>query len=400
METPNKVIRKKSSRVFETYISKILKTISSSNGITANSKQQTNSVLSAVSKLICEKVFILTEISKKKTISDKEIRNSIKILFPTKLANSIIENGDIAIDNFNNKELSKGVSRQDKACIIFPPSQSEKFLRNFGYSKTMVTSNAPVFLAGSLEYFATIILKNAVEQARNNKRVRVTIRDLEIAVRNDEDMDMFFTMNKICFLGGGVKPFIYHSLLKKKNRKKKVVKKSDDLTETETETNKKKHRFRPGTVSIREIKKFQKLSNSLTFAKFPFEKILRETINKLNTENTTVKISKDVFTITQYFLEQRLIEVLKNCNFAAIHANRVKLMPIDIKFVSSLSFGMKNPYTKNIDSLNEICETQEIEFLNDENVYEEECDENVCEEEIEEECEEECEEELDECIGV
>ena len=95
METPNKVIRKKSSRVFETYISKILKTISSSNGITANSKQQTNSVLSAVSKLICEKVFILTEISKKKTISDKEIRNSIKILFPTKLANSIIENAVI-----------------------------------------------------------------------------------------------------------------------------------------------------------------------------------------------------------------------------------------------------------------------------------------------------------------
>ena len=153
MEAIAKQNRKKRSRVFETYISKILKSISPTNGITANSKQQLNSVLCTVSKLICDKVFALTEIAHKKTISEKEVKNAISVLFPSDIALSINNNGQTAIDNFNNKDISKGVSRQDKACIIFPPAQTEKFLRNFGYSKIMVTSSAPIFLAGRIGIF-------------------------------------------------------------------------------------------------------------------------------------------------------------------------------------------------------------------------------------------------------
>ena len=55
----------------------------------------------------------------------------------------------------------------------------------------------------------------------NNVRIRV--RDLELGVRNNNDLDMFLVKNKISFLGGGVKPFIHSSLLSKKNRKKNVL---------------------------------------------------------------------------------------------------------------------------------------------------------------------------------
>jgi len=388
--TTTRVNKKKRSRVFETYISKILKTIAPSNGITANSKQQLNSVICSISKIICDKVFSLTEISKKKTISEKEIKNAIKVLFPTDLADSITEQGDMAISNFKNKEISKGVSRQDKACIIFPPSQSEKFLRNFGYSKTMVTSHAPVFLAGSLEYLTTLILESAVSQAVDNKRVRLTIRDLELSIRSNKNINHFFKDMNICFLGGGVEPYIHPSLLKKKNKKKKS-KKNDD-----TEINeKKKHRFRPGTVSIREIKKYQKLSNSLTFAKYPFEKILRETINQENQTDIPIKISKDVFTITQYFLEQKLIEILKKANFAAIHAGRVKLMPIDIKFISSICLGHENPHSFQELDKNEV-EVDDLDDVEDKDDFIEEVDDEIIEEFLEEE--EEIDEEEDESL--
>ena len=55
----------------------------------------------------------------------------------------------------------KGTSRQEKAGIVFPPSIIEKFLRNFGYLKIMVTSNAPIYLAGVIEYLSSEILENA-----------------------------------------------------------------------------------------------------------------------------------------------------------------------------------------------------------------------------------------------
>ena len=52
--------------------------------------------------------------------------------------------------------------------------------------------------------------------------------------------------------------------------------------------------------------------------------------------NAGMKISKDVFIIIQYFIEQYVVGILKDANAAAIHAGRVKLMITDIEFISSL----------------------------------------------------------------
>ena len=60
-----------------------------------------------------------------------------------------------------------------------------------------------------------------------------------------------------------------------------------------------------------------------------------------------MKISKEVFIVLQYFIEQQITSLLRNANFAAIHAGRVKLMPIDIDFVNAISNGSYNPYQKN-----------------------------------------------------
>lgn len=337
--TQKAVMKKKKTRFFETYISKVLKQVSSENGITANSKQQLNSALCHISRLVANKVITLTEIAKKKTMSNKEVINAIRIVFPVDLANNSIAHGQKAIETYESVDNTKGVSRQEKAGILFPPAQTEKFLRNFGYSKVMVTNNAPVFLAGSIEYIASLILENAVKSAQTNKRVRITIRDLELGVRCNEEINNLFTQNNLTFLGGGVTPFIHQSLLVKKNRKKRVTKRPVATSEND----KKKHRFRPGTVSLREIRRFQKTSNCLTFAKHPFEKYVREVINKHN-ENNSMKVSKEVFIILQYFIEQKIVDILRNANFAAIHANRVKLMPVDINFVQSIISGVKNPY--------------------------------------------------------
>ena len=347
MESTSKTIaRKKKTRFFETYISKVLKLVASENGITANAKQQLNSAICLISHEVARRVITLTEIAKKKTMSEKEVINAFTVVLPQELASEAIEHGRKAIDKFEEVNKVKGTSRQEKAGIIFPPAQTEKFLRNFGYSKVMVTSHAPVFMAGALEYITGVILESASVSARQSKRVRITIRDLEIGVRNDSKLNDLFLQNKISLLGGGVVPFIHSSLMTKKVRKKRLKKTGGD-------DGKKKHRFRPGTVSLREIRRFQKTSNCLTFAKFPFEKLVRSVVSEYNKDGGTMKISKDVFIILQYFIEQKMVETLKNANFAAVHAGRVKLMPIDIDFVCSVTEGTMNPYQKSKDISNE-----------------------------------------------
>ena len=363
MDTTQKAItKKKKTRFFETYISKVLKQVSESNGITSNSKQQLNSALCLISKLISSTVITLTEMAKKKTMSDKEVKNALLIVLPPQMAANAIIEGQKAIASFGKDKNIKGTSRQEKAGILFSPAISEKFLRNFGYSKVMVTRQAPVYLAGALEYITSEILKNASISAKDNKRIRINIRDLEMGVRKNEHLNIFFVKNNISFLGGGVTPFIHSSLLPKKIRPKKRPKKTEDILEGE----KKKHRFRPGTVSLREIRRFQKMSNCLTFAKFPFEKCVRQIVTSQN--NTPMKISKDVFIVLQYFIEQQLSSLLHNANFAAIHAGRVKLMPIDINFVRAIESGLNNPYQTNNSFLNdEACDEIAEVVCEDEN---------------------------------
>ena len=326
------VNKKKKTRLFETYISKVLKQITDKNGITSNCKQQLNSALCIIARNICLTVTRLTEIAKKKTISDKEVSNAVKIIFSGDLATNSIREGLKSVDKFNS-EKSKGSSRQCKAGIIFPPSIAEKFLRNFGYYKIMVTSSSPVFLAAVLEYLAVEILLLASKSSVNNKRIRVTIRDLQIAVGGDYELSKLFEKLGISFLGGGVIPYIHPCLISKKPRKK-----SNKPSES-VDGVKKTHRFRPGTVALREIRKYQKMSNCLTFAKFPFERFVRNIVNKYN---FGMKISKDVFIILQYYIEQYVVSILKDSNTAAIHAGRVKLMVTDIEFICNLrSFSTK-----------------------------------------------------------
>jgi len=370
--------KKKKTRFFETYISKVLKQVSDSNGITSNSKQQLNSALCLISRLIATTVITLTEMAKKKTMSEKEVKNALLILLPEQLAANAIIEGQKAVASFEKVGNVKGTSRQEKASILFSPAISEKFLRNFGYSKVMVTSQAPVYMAGALEYLTSEILENASASAKDNKRIRINIRDLELGVRNDNELNMFFTNNNISFLGGGVTPFIHKSLLSKKIRNKKRCKK----VETVQDGDKKKHRFRPGTVSLREIRRFQKMSNCLTFAKFPFEKLVRQVVKNHN--NSPMKISKEVFIVLQYFIEQQLTTLLRNANFAAIHAGRVKLMPIDIEFVNSISRGTQNPYQ--IGDIVHIEEDPTINYQKEEEEEEEE-EENCGEDDVEDDVE-------------
>ena len=190
----------------------------------------------------------------------------------------------------------------------------------------MVSSNAPIALAAAIEYLAGEILENASVFAKQNKRVRITIRDIEMGVRTDSEINSFFTKNNVSFLGGGVVPYIHPSLLVKRSRRRKIKKPEG----------KRVHRYRPGTVSIREIRRFQKTSNCLTLARSPFERYTRSIIQKILGGGIRIKVSKSVFLALQYFVEQQVLSMIQKAYMAAIHSGRVKLKVKDIEFISSI----------------------------------------------------------------
>lgn len=310
-------VKKKKTRYFETYINKLLKSSESQTGITSNAKQQVNSAMCILARTLSKIAQNLTEISGKKTLSIKEVENSVLIVLSGDLKVDAIKNAQNSVVKFITEEQEhKHISRQSKAGIIFSPSIAEKFLRNFGINKTMLTKTAPIFLASVLETVCKTLFDKAKKLSSENNRVRITIRDLELTVQKSTSLKRVFSKCGMMFIGGGVLPGIHPALsMKKPKRKRKQGK---------------KHRFRPGIVCLREIRKFQKVSNCLTFPRVPFERLVRQLTQK------DVKISKNVFTILQYYIEQFMIDFLKDANLTAIHAGRVKLIPSDILLINSL----------------------------------------------------------------
>ena len=88
-----------------------------------------------------------------------------------------------------------------------------RFLRKGRYG-ARVGGGAPVYLSAVLEYLAAEILELAGNAARDNKRTRITPRHIQLAVRNDEELNKL--LGGVTIASGGVLPNIHAVLLPKK----------------------------------------------------------------------------------------------------------------------------------------------------------------------------------------
>ena len=90
---------------------------------------------------------------------------------------------------------------------------------------------------------------------------------------------------------------------------------------------KKPHRFKPGTVALREIRKFQK-STDLLIRKLPFQRLVKEIAIEFKAD---LRFQSNAVLALQEASEAYLVGLFEDTNLCAIHAKRVTIMPKDMQ---------------------------------------------------------------------
>ena len=90
---------------------------------------------------------------------------------------------------------------------------------------------------------------------------------------------------------------------------------------------KRSHRYRPGIVALREIRKFQK-TTELLIKKLPFQRVVKEISSEYKSD---LRFQSQAILALQEATEAYIVSLFQDTNLCAIHAKRVTIMPRDMQ---------------------------------------------------------------------
>jgi histone H3 len=98
---------------------------------------------------------------------------------------------------------------------------------------------------------------------------------------------------------------------------------------------KKPHRYRPGTVALREIRTYQR-NTDLLLRKLPFQRLCRFVAQELRKGQDHLRFQGTAIMALQQASEAYLVGVFEDTNLLALHANRVTIMVKDMKLAQRI----------------------------------------------------------------
>ena len=109
---------------------------------------------------------------------------------------------------------ARKMSKSRRAGLQFPVGRIHRLLRKGNYAK-LIGAGASVYLGAVMEYLTVEILELSGNAARDNKKSRIIPRHLQLAIRNDEELNKLLA--GVTITQGGVLPNIQAVLLPKKS---------------------------------------------------------------------------------------------------------------------------------------------------------------------------------------
>ena len=106
-------------------------------------------------------------------------------------------------------------SKSSRAGLTFPVGRLGTALKKGRYAKR-VGAGAPVYMAAVLEYLCAELLELSGNAAKDNKKTRINPRHIQLAVKNDQELNKF--VGRATISAGGVMPNIHAVLLKKNDK--------------------------------------------------------------------------------------------------------------------------------------------------------------------------------------
>ncbi|KAF9809276.1 hypothetical protein SFRURICE_015739, partial [Spodoptera frugiperda] len=162
---------------------------------------------------------------------------------------------------------------------------------------------------GVLKVFLENVIRDAVTYTEHAKRKTVTAMDVVYALKR-QGRTLYARKST-----GGKAP------------RKQLATKAARKSAPATGGVKKPHRYRPGTVALREIRRYQK-STELLIRKLPFQRLVREIAQDFKTD---LRFQSSAVMALQEASEAYLVGLFEDTNLCAIHAKRVTIMPKDIQ---------------------------------------------------------------------
>ena len=114
--------------------------------------------------------------------------------------------------------------------------------------------------------------------------------------------------------------------LKPSSASKKIAKKTAPATGGIKDKEHKKMRFRPGTVALREIKRYQK-STLMLLPHAPFQRLVRSICSGIDHD---LRFQSQALLALQESTEAYVVGLLEDAQLCSIHANRVTVMKKDL----------------------------------------------------------------------